>query len=798
MAKDGQRDLGWGALVSAVVALVAGLLGLGAVLAWELPGDTRSPFVRKLDEMADELEPDIVVLGNSTAGRAVDPDVLRDSVDASVANMAVGGTQLPVWYAVLENRVYARGHRPRVVLVAAALRDMLALGRVTRGADGLLRENMGPSEPVIQAKVFKAEPSPLQDQLRERQRWMRREVVFGLPGSLLALTDGSAPHQGRARVQSAINGVFDDSEVDFELVGKERLEKALAGASPAVPVLEGMVPDLIDLAHENDSEIVFLRTPVAPGNPYVDPVTVEQERELIALLNERGAGYASLWEVPLRASDFQDPVHLAESGRAKITRRIGELLRSWSKHGPLRIPPAALPFPVPAVTRTGTVPEAIALPTEPGDADCPLAATLPQLGPFGARQLSAVGLERAAPVVVLQDGEPLHARAPGPCAEGTFYVDGPQLRLRPRPSWSDPELELAAIADVERPDVGMPAHWLFPGTSIEYSWEEPWPVSRGPLEVVAAVQPVGPGRGTPELSVGAARAELTGRGGQLRASLVAPNPVGPWSVRISNPPDGPHAAIVAVTLGRRAHRTWVERVRFRPLDGGVVLVGRPDVAATWASDPPPLPPPLRSPQLRPKGKVGMFRVPELAHLADNITGRCSPVVVLEDGLPLPRRHEICRAVERRRGAMCHGRNTVAFTSTDGSPPGENGREYTLALDRTPGSHCSTELWLFPGDRLEVTLDAQALPMLHGVARAIELSGLVVSGESELRGQLGVRLDVDGTTRARAKVPVGSISDGVGTLPLDPPVAPTAWEGKLVLSNPRGGPFVLVRSAVLLE
>lgn len=796
MPNGGQLQVGPSPLLPGLAAAALVIAALALVLALEPPGDDRGPIARKLDGIVDDEEPAVVVLGNSAAAKAIDEGALAESLGHPVAKLTVPGSQMPVWYAVLENRVYARGAEPAVVIVAGALRDMLGHGSLPPDTDPVLAELMGPTEPVLRAKVFGRPRSPLHERLQDRRGWVRQALTYEVPGRLAGLVMGVSSDRGRERVQEAVGAVFDESRVDFAQMDPDRIERALAETGAAKPYPESLVPDLVALAHEHGSQVVFVRTPIAPGVPFADPVTVEQERALVAGLNGLGAGYASLWELPLRASDFQDAVHLADAGKQRVTRRVAQLLKDWSDGGTLDPPAATLPFPAPVASRSGTLPEPRVLQVEGADGDCSLVAAVPELAPFGAELLRALALEQAAPFEVLQDGEPLARQAPGPCGEGTYSIDGEHIALSPSRSWSESELVLAPQPDVERP-ISLPVPWVFPGTSITWTWAEPWPHDRGPLRVEVAAQPLGGGSGVPEVRVGGVRAELEGSGGQLRASLRGPVSLGEWSVEVVNPADGPHLAIVALALGRGPHRTTAVRARSHALDGGVAVIGRPNPGAEYAAEPRALPPEVRRPKLQREGKLGMFRVPELAHLADPATGRCSPVVVLEDGVPLPRRHEVCRDVDQRRGAMCHARNTILFSATDGTRPTQNRRKYTLALDRTPGRYCLTELWLLPGDRLQVPIDPLSLGALYAPAGSIELAGLVVS-HKPARGQLGVRVVADGKGRARAKVPVGSIADGVGALRLDPPVSPTAGGGFVELSNPPGGPYVLVRSAMLLE
>lgn len=111
--------------------------------------------------------------------------------------------------------------------------------------------------------------------------------------------------------------------------------------------------------------------------------------------------------------------------------------------------------------------------------------------------------------------------------------------------------------------------------------------------------------------------------------------------------------------------------------------------------------------------------------------RCSPLRVLEDGVPLPRPSRPCGIVQREGGgASCHRRDAVLFSTTDGTDPRTNGRTYTVALDRdrvcdrrwvagtSPERHL---LWVYPGDALTLPLDSPARERLVDGADRIALT-----------------------------------------------------------------------------
>jgi hypothetical protein len=71
----------------------------------------------------------------------------------TVAKIYVPASRSPAWYAMLSNRVIGGGHKPKLVIVPAALHHMLDTKMDEQQAT-LLREQMGPNDAVIEQKAF--------------------------------------------------------------------------------------------------------------------------------------------------------------------------------------------------------------------------------------------------------------------------------------------------------------------------------------------------------------------------------------------------------------------------------------------------------------------------------------------------------------------------------------------------------------------------------------------------------------------------------------------------------------------
>ncbi len=80
------------------------------------------------------------------------------------------------------------------------------------------------------------------------------------------------------------------------------------------------------------------------------------------------------------------------------------------------------------------------------------------------------------------------------------------------------------------------------------------------------------------------------------------------------------------------------------------------------------------------GKCWVAPLGELSDIADEADWQQSPLVVLEDGVPLPLPHALHEDI-RHLGAGRYScwRGEVLFSTSDGSDPNRNGRRYTLGL-----------------------------------------------------------------------------------------------------------------------
>jgi 2-polyprenyl-6-hydroxyphenyl methylase/3-demethylubiquinone-9 3-methyltransferase len=90
---------------------------------------------------------------------------------------------------------------------------------------------------------------------------------------------------------------------------------------------------------------------------------------------------------------------------------------------------------------------------------------------------------------------------------------------------------------------------------------------------------------------------------------------------------------------------------------------------------------LKAPFGRARGQMFEIGLPEYASLSDRPgDDRRSPLFMFEDGHPLPKPHAVHDEIDQiGRGRYSHWEGSLYFSSSDGSDPNENGRDYRVLV-----------------------------------------------------------------------------------------------------------------------
>lgn len=780
------------------------LAGAAALLARPEPPGAVPPEAKTLDQRVEKAGGvDVAVLGNSKVGTDLDLGRMAGLfADGSrIVPLGVNGTGAPVWYAVLKNRVYAHGQRPKTVVVYATLRMMLQVDLPSEIQRKVLAAQLLEPDAVLNRKVFGAAFSDpriqriLTRRTELRQGWTEsvRDLATGLV--LAPPGDGTVAERGEAWSTAALGRVFGVEQSAAErsrvLPVVERLEATDEGRER--PVAETLVPDLIDLAQQNGAQIVFIRAPLGSARRHTDVVDPDTERAFVELLAARGAAWIDLHTASMPDAAFGDGAHMSKAGRERFTPQLVAAMEQSGVGGTLVAADPALIRPKITASRVGSGPALPALAPVRGDKACDWRSPFPGFKDLSDSALSEAGLGPISPFRVREDGRLLAAHGDVEdtvrrCA-GTSLHQGGVLRFSP--TGDDPaaaaDRRYVAELDADSPLVGgdgREAWWVYPGTGLRLEVPEP---PGGPARVWASVRVVRAGEGLPRLAAGAGEATFTRVGDRLEASVEAGPVRGAWTVEIHSPADGPWLLVERVATGTAA-RPWY-------------LVGRPAeeprvdllrAERRFAAPPPELPTPTGSFKPNPAKAgswtfpVGELGVPNLEESFAATGASCSPLRLYADG------EAVAATPKEKRVAgvdkLLHSKERVLLELASGGDPRVDGRSYRFGLD--PERAClEPGRWLYPGDQLELRLD-RATTLRRG-ATELQLAGAVFRAE----GSLGIELFVGEERRFQAEQPLAGWTHSSFVLPS--PVGPEDRDLRLRLVAPPQG-WVLLGAVDLVE
>lgn len=693
--------------------------------------------VAAMDRMLEQRQPEVVLLGPSYANTDIDDALLAkrlhisrdDMVKISIPN-SIGSH----WYAILKHRVFEGGHRPRMVVIVSGLQSMLLTRPLSESSWMNLAvhlEGQAP-DPVLQEKARWDAGLALAG-LREQRGVLRGRVLDGLrrlpTETLFSSPRDPARAMSEQEARVALGQVFDDANVRMAL---HVASLPVAGSAPA----------------ERAYDAALLPSP--------DASMLREVTELV-----RGHGAQILWVRPPMSPHI--PAHLddvvLEGVQDESRRLIGEA-------GGHYLDMRSLPM------------------TEA------MFKNEDHMNEEGSRRFT----------------EALSA------AVGDLAQRAREVQAKP------PEIARMEGLTMDRPE-GLPeamsaGPWLAPGAELLIATDEPWTPSRGPFTVSVALRAESASSGRPTATLSGARLPLSvsTEGVETRrvdGQKTYPHTDAPWSLRVTSPDTLGWSEVVAVRVGegRDAHYLVGDALQ---LEGATAsLFGLTQLKDGVYSDisvrptypkPPGDVPKADRPLVDAPGKMARMESPRWAFLSDEeligatrFGSRCSPLRVLEDGVPLSHPNVPCVDVKNQgNGRTCHMPESLFVSASDETDPMANGRRYVLGLD--PERMCDGAAWLYPADRFEVMWPDDRLEVLDRGARRLTIGGRYLQ---QRKTRLTVRLRVGSQVRLEEEVDGRRLKSGPLTWVLDPPVKPS--DGKIVLEMENHDyVFYLIDEATLSE
>ncbi len=805
------------------VLLPAIVLAVGLSQLLASPDEALSEAAQRMEDQLGQEAPEVVVVGNSLVGRGIDPAIMGAGLGDSkvrVSRVYEPGTRPANWYLFLANRLYANGHQPHAVVVLMAPQTLFDPELSSELAQKSFANHAGETEPVVNLKVFGREaPNPWLQRLRDQRGRFQDWWAVSLRNSSVGLFHGD-PEQpllarGEAVAAPALHAVFEaDGAVDMAL--HQRVIPVVEHADEAVVEADGsvvdasFVPDLLDLAEQHGSKVVFVWAPMLPeteAKVAVDPLV---QAELVRLLNERGAAYVDMSGLGYPRQLFEDYAHLGPAGKKRFSAELAAALKDLGimQPGPFaanRVP-QALDYQVELV---GEPPDLgpVELGADPDGEACRFLVKAAEWQALSLSSLAAARVGNVSPLMVFEDGEPLAmeswpGKLKGAC-HGAFVPQSGRIFVSPGAHEDPPRdgrsYRLGATADLPVRNGKSEGWFVYPGTSLRFDVQG-LADAAGAVAVDVGLEPlVGPAAGA-VVRVQDQAVELASSGRFLQASASVGAPGQPWSVVIDSPADGP----------------WllVRHIAVRAGDDDVDLIGRAELMqppavdfltnakqseATTEGEHPGFPF-----ELEPFGKKGAAQgtvegIEELhaeAIAARVACGSCSPLRLAEDGVARGKPARFCGAVAKAEpGAWCIKDGAFLFTADDGAPVLESRRDFRLALQ--PERVIKLYRWVYPGDLTRVPLPNLRRRELRDGASWLRLEGIAMAGERQ-EGELTLRLLVGGEPAYQESLPVRAFDEGPVERDLGGLVELRGKTVTLELSSEPDAPFLLLTAAVIGE
>ena len=285
----------------------------------------------------EEEQTEIVMLGDSTLGYAVDATLLEEELQAETLSVSLPGTTATLWYLIIKNNIVPAEHKPAYLVLL--VRDTVMTVphyRTTGTYFNLIDEFASPEDTNLIEKAYINPMSTLERSAETYlpvygSRWRIRESIdyylrYGPPKVFFACNKDC--------VIKAMEDFFVGADIDEKHLGRALFAAdTLLYTNKALnfnkSVSESFLPDIIQLTRENDIQLIVVRmrtkrfisqnqTPRKLRNYFVD---------MESYLNENGVIYLDFSDAQeITSADFDDDLHMNEQGQAIFTPMLIEAL----------------------------------------------------------------------------------------------------------------------------------------------------------------------------------------------------------------------------------------------------------------------------------------------------------------------------------------------------------------------------------------------------------------------------------------------------------------------------------------
>jgi hypothetical protein len=294
--------------------------------------------VGMIDRTLEQHHPDVIILGNSLSNTDIRPVLLARRLGIKrqkVQRFSIPNSIGAHWYLILKNRVYANGHRPRLVIVLSDMQSALATTPRSEASYLNLSVHMGENEPLVDSKLG-ARVYAL-DRVRQNRGKVREKALTEARNTVVDLLWHHrlfGPPAQTKRTEDALERVFDAENTDMRLHNNvipiyEQTKKLQPFDPAALPMPEdSFLRDITRMVTDNGGHILYVRPPMSPLLPDAlgDLVLEEAEPLATALVAEEGGTYLDARPLPLEATHFHNVDHMNDEGAEAFTEALARVI----------------------------------------------------------------------------------------------------------------------------------------------------------------------------------------------------------------------------------------------------------------------------------------------------------------------------------------------------------------------------------------------------------------------------------------------------------------------------------------
>jgi len=296
-----------------------------------------SGVVATIENVLKEEEPEVIILGNSLSNTDINPGLLARRLGLKkekVQRFSVPNSLGPHWYAILKNRVYGNGYKPKLVIVLSDLQSLLAVTPRSEASYLNLTAHLSEKEVVIDRKLGRGFYA--WERIRENRGKFREQALSSLRNaSINALIFRRIGIADTPRIRQGLDKAFDDRKVDMRLhnqvipiynMGGKELH-AFDPASLPVP-RDSFIPNITKLVSDHKGRAVFLRPPMSPQMPKAvgDVVLPGMLARAIRLVDHFDGSYIDMRGLEMSSGHFYNIDHMNNEGARRFTEALAQAL----------------------------------------------------------------------------------------------------------------------------------------------------------------------------------------------------------------------------------------------------------------------------------------------------------------------------------------------------------------------------------------------------------------------------------------------------------------------------------------